>query len=177
MSNDIIAAIDGAIEDWTTSSDAMRWTPDPPRSKPLPPPAPRRRTVIFETDTDRLYRWTGNGWEGIPTHPDPQVDHSFSDRVYDWLEANGLGRPDWHVPLDAKAYIERGRQLVCEVFQSEDGKVLIDDTTGDLPPYRTVIVPLMAVPQDPEIRAWLGYPRGVPAPLSPRHRARRRRWA
>ncbi|WGW12732.1 hypothetical protein LWF01_02875 [Saxibacter everestensis] len=27
---DVIAAIDGAIEDWDTSDDAMRWTPEPP---------------------------------------------------------------------------------------------------------------------------------------------------
>ena len=29
MSRDIIEAIDGALEDWMVSGDAMRWTPDP----------------------------------------------------------------------------------------------------------------------------------------------------
>lgn len=34
MSRDIIEAIDGALEDWAVSEDAMRWTPDPPEVEP-----------------------------------------------------------------------------------------------------------------------------------------------
>jgi hypothetical protein len=55
MSEDILNLIDGAIEDWETGPDAMRWAP-------APPPRPRRArgaepsyTVIDETHT-----WTAD---------------------------------------------------------------------------------------------------------------------
>lgn len=41
----VIEAIDGALEDWSVSSDAMRWTPDPPsagQGRRIPLPAPDR---------------------------------------------------------------------------------------------------------------------------------------
>lgn len=42
---DIIDTIDGAIEDWTTSADAMRWRP-PGAEEPAPPTPPRVLFVI-----------------------------------------------------------------------------------------------------------------------------------
>lgn len=37
VTTDILAAIDGAVRDWETSADAMRWSPEPVRLKPPPP--------------------------------------------------------------------------------------------------------------------------------------------
>ncbi|OHV46625.1 hypothetical protein BBK14_01900 [Parafrankia soli] len=45
MTDDIIGLIDGAIEDWTTSADAMRWRP-PGAEEPAPPTPPRVLFVI-----------------------------------------------------------------------------------------------------------------------------------
>jgi len=30
MTTDILGLIDGALDDWDTSDDAMRWAPEPP---------------------------------------------------------------------------------------------------------------------------------------------------
>jgi hypothetical protein len=46
---DILSLIDGAIEDWETSEDAMRWTPEPPARQAEP-----SYTIIDETHV-----WTG----------------------------------------------------------------------------------------------------------------------
>lgn len=37
MGEDILATIDGALEDYATSPDAMRWTPEPESAEPFLP--------------------------------------------------------------------------------------------------------------------------------------------
>ena len=53
----VIAAIDGALDDWATSGDAMRWSPEPPESAPplliageIDPPSwnPAWGSIVFE---------------------------------------------------------------------------------------------------------------------------------
>ena len=36
--SDILETIDNALDDWTVSGDAMRWTGDPPPAPKFPPP-------------------------------------------------------------------------------------------------------------------------------------------
>ncbi|MDF9718070.1 hypothetical protein INN71_02655 [Nocardioides sp. ChNu-153] len=54
MSGDILAAIEGALDDWETSPDAMRWTPDPPPTQPTSVLGPRiaSRAVTFRVHVD-----------------------------------------------------------------------------------------------------------------------------
>lgn len=50
MSTDaVLAAIDGAVHDWTTSGDAMRWRPEPVQSYPP------QGAVIFGPEQLRVY--------------------------------------------------------------------------------------------------------------------------
>lgn len=56
MSGDIIEAIDGALSDWATSDDAMRWTPNPPQNVRSLPVAPHLNPEAFASMTEALRR-------------------------------------------------------------------------------------------------------------------------
>lgn len=48
--SDILDTIDGALADWTTSGDAMRWSPEPgTMSQRTPPTAALHFVIIDET--------------------------------------------------------------------------------------------------------------------------------
>jgi hypothetical protein len=61
MTRDILDAIDGAVHDWEVSSDAMRWSPDPPKSPPMPRPQRYARvniridTSVFAAELRRMF--------------------------------------------------------------------------------------------------------------------------
>jgi hypothetical protein len=54
VSGDVIAMIDGAIDDYTLNNgDAMRWTPDPP-AEPVKADPPRRPALVAEPRPPRV---------------------------------------------------------------------------------------------------------------------------
>jgi hypothetical protein len=86
--DDILGLIDGAIEDWETSDDAMRWTPEPPRRR-APRGSEPSYTVIDETHT-----WTADDVQRF-------IAQSLSVEVTEWqtdvlryyLNGAVVGRP------------------------------------------------------------------------------------
>jgi hypothetical protein len=151
VSSTILALIDEAVADWATSVDAMRHVPDLPPSGPVP---------------------------ALPTRVDPPAGRAevareeWRNAVYGWLVTNGLGEPGVWVPVDARAWIEQGRWIVCEVYQTRDGQIALDEGSDDVPPYMTIVAPLLVPPKDPRVWVWLGRPRGLPPSLGRRVKRR-----
>lgn len=155
MTAGILALIDEAVADWATSPDVMRHIPDLPPDAPVPQ-LPKA--------------W----FLPVPT-PEQVVADDLRIAVYAWLVANRLGEPRVRVPLDAKAsIIHGGRTIACEVYQTRDGEIMVDETRMEIPPYLTVWAPLRVPPKDPQVWVWLGKPRGVPPPLGRRLKRSRR---
>jgi hypothetical protein len=156
VSSTVLALIDEAVADWATSVDAMRHVPGLPPSGPVPPtwvdPSAGRAQVAREEVAREEWR----------------------NAVYGWLVANGLGEPGgcvW-VPVDARAWIEQGRWIVCEVYQTRDGQIALDEGSDYVPPYMTIVAPMLVPPKDPRVWVWLGRPRGLPPSLGRRVKRR-----
>lgn len=73
MSDDILETIDHALDDWATSGDAMRWTPEPPQeyfratSFDLQPPSFDMRAAIMDA-AQKIARLS----DAMQPEPDPR---------------------------------------------------------------------------------------------------------
>lgn len=70
--NDVLAAIDGALDDWTVSGDAMRWSPSE-GAKPA--------TYEPSTRSFRMHTWEEyTRITGRPPNRPPNGTYTFSSR-------------------------------------------------------------------------------------------------
>jgi len=158
---DILGLIDGAIRDWETSPDAMRWSPEPP-----PDPSawrvelngidltpyvsrvelPGLRRLREAHDALLRQRIEGLSQAEITVWFDethafrwPRVNvHAIMDPIRAWLTANRITPAD--VPIDAVPAVV-GRRIVCPVYAR--------DRRGRL------LVTRLRVPPPEQLREWL----------------------
>lgn len=92
ITDDILASIDGALEDYATSDDAMRWTPPPERwDEP-----------VVRDPENLVERRLAEGWDGYAAMADLAVTWRAAMRGLKGLidqVADAFRRSDWSVWL------------------------------------------------------------------------------
>lgn len=116
---DILDLIDGALQDWSTSGDAMRWSPEPPGEAPAMFVRSDASPLAWTTaDTIRHvggYRYESGGCEvGEPSWPSVRITYLWSDsqaitrgpmemRTWDEVALAGLLHGNYYLTLPASA--------------------------------------------------------------------------
>ena len=121
MSGDILDQIDGAIDDWSVSQDAMRWTPEPPSPPQRCNPATLAPFIVldveeFTFDAESLRRFFANLSERF--RPVVAAANSVARQLQD---AGMIPEPEPEDPRERALHRQRSRNTGLKMKYGRDG--------------------------------------------------------